>query len=782
MTYEVIDLLSSCSPDRAPSVSPVPRQPTEPETIPQSTPRAPNAHDVFDLTSDPPLSFQAPRRDAASQGPSRPASPPPKRAVSPVLLYDLDDFDTTGDLDANPNYDEPLSYIPRSAKRLRLSPPEHVPSKPSSFESSRSNANISYKPSIRPPGGNLGKTRAVTDAIEFSSSPRVVPSDVKSSKRPISHADDPFCSTSPLPHFEEAPLRSQSHRSDFDDPFASTPPPPPPAVDRIPSRKIYIDLETSEDDEEPVRPATDSSGKTGQKDKSTAIRPNDQYQSQSRSPKRTKKILDWDPISSSAPETQNRDPFEISSPPRPSKGKGKAVAVIDLDDSDQSDHDRSRASAESDDDLPDLDDIDITKYRNRLPPPRPSRPFSRTNSAPIPRTKRSAGDRTLDKESRAAEREAKAAERERERERKKREKEAAKEQKARDKERAAAVAEVNKVRTDKKVSTPEMIVDMPSSLSDTLALQAKTLLRDLDVETTTCQSPVDNVITWRRKVKSRFNDDLALWEPCQLRIEPEKHALAILTAEEFVAMALGSDGADLDAHVASVKRHFADHQLLYLIEGLGPWMRKNRNLRNRQFVSAVRAQDASGANSTAQEDESAGTSHGQGRRRRKNPPPRKEYVDEDTIEDALLQLQVLHGVLIHHTAAGVETAQWLAIFTQHISTVPYRKQREAANANGAGFCMETGQVRTGEDARDTYAKLLQEIVRVTAPIAYGITAEYGTVGRLVKGLEEQGPLALEGCPRSGNREGLPSDRAIGQAISRRIYKVFTGTDETSTDV
>ncbi|ROT35122.1 hypothetical protein SODALDRAFT_346636 [Sodiomyces alkalinus F11] len=806
MTNEVIDLLSSSSfSDRAPSVSPVPRRPS-PGAPPQSTTRSFDTDNVFDLTSDPPTSFQGPSRDAASHSTYSPASLPPKRVVPPTLFYEVDDFDTTGDFDTSRVCDEPLSHTARNGKRLRLSPPGDTFSKPSSRESSRSNLKDGDNPLVRQPGGSLGKARMVTDTIEFSSSPHVVPPALKSSKTSILDADDPFCSTSPLPDVGEGP--SERQRSYLDDPFASTPPAPAPAPvsagDPITGRKIYIDLEESEEDDVLAGSAKSSSSGTYKKDNATGTGPNGPCHSRPPSPKRLKKSLHWDPISSSAPETQTRDPFEISSPPRRSKGKGKALALIDLDDSDESTYNnRPRPSAESDDDLPDLDDIDVAKYRHRVPPTRPSRPFSRTNSAPVSRTKhrvdaasgsrtkKSADHRGLDKEARAAEREAKAAERERERERKKREKEAAKEQKAREKERAAAMAEVNKVRTDKKVSTPEMIVDMPSTLPEGLALQVKTLLKDLDVESTTVQSPVDNVVKWRRKVKSEFNDELGLWEPCELRIEPEKYALVTLTAGEFVAMALGSDaGADLDTHVAKVKRHFSDHQVLYLIEGLGPWMRKNRSLRNRQFVSAVRAQDGVvGGNGTPTQgrpsNEPAGR-HDQSdagtRRRRKNPPPRKEYVDEDAIEDALLQLQVLHGVLIHHTAAGVETAQWVAVFTQHISTVPYRKQREAANANGAGFCMETGQVRTGEDAQDTYAKLLQEIVRVTAPIAYGIAAEYGTVGRLVKGLEERGPLALEACPRSNNREGAPSDRTVGQAISRRIYKVFTGRDETSTDV
>lgn len=59
------------------------------------------------------------------------------------------------------------------------------------------------------------------------------------------------------------------------------------------------------------------------------------------------------------------------------------------------------------------------------------------------------------------------------------------------------------------------------------------------------------------------------------------------------------------------------------------------------------------------------------------------------------------------------------------------------------FCMESGQVKTGDNKNDTYVKMLQEVVRVTAPIAHGIAAEYPNVISLVRGLRRYGPLALE---------------------------------------
>src|SRR5262249_35640015 len=85
-------------------------------------------------------------------------------------------------------------------------------------------------------------------------------------------------------------------------------------------------------------------------------------------------------------------------------------------------------------------------------------------------------------------------------------------------------------------------------------------------------------------------------------------------------------------------------------------------------------------------------------------------ISEDSVEDALLELQLAHGALIHHTAVAVETARWVVSFTQHISTVPYRRQLEASMAD-AGFCMDFGQVRSGDGASDTYVRMLQEIGR-----------------------------------------------------------------------
>lgn len=96
--------------------------------------------------------------------------------------------------------------------------------------------------------------------------------------------------------------------------------------------------------------------------------------------------------------------------------------------------------------------------------------------------------------------------------------------------------------------------------------------------------------------------------------------------------------------------------------------------------------------------------------------------------------------------------------------------------------MESGQVKTGVDVPDTFIKMLQEVNRVTAPIAYGIAAEYPSASSLVHGFEKEGKDMLQGLRKRANREGAFVDREVGKKISRRLWNIFMGRDEGSTDI
>ena len=80
------------------------------------------------------------------------------------------------------------------------------------------------------------------------------------------------------------------------------------------------------------------------------------------------------------------------------------------------------------------------------------------------------------------------------------------------------------------------------------------------------------------------------------------------------------------------------------------------------------------------------------------------------------------------------------------------------------FCMDVGQVKTGDDKDDTYVKMLQEIVRVTAPMAYGIAAKYPNVTSLVKRFRQEGPSTLE-------------DLKVGCACYHCLFSTAIGSGE-----
>ena len=161
-------------------------------------------------------------------------------------------------------------------------------------------------------------------------------------------------------------------------------------------------------------------------------------------------------------------------------------------------------------------------------------------------------------------------------------------------------------------------------------------------------------------MKARWNAELDHWEPIErMEIHEEKHILCIMPAKEFVALAMvQEDDQDVETHVAKLKSSYENCVPIYLIEGLQIWMRKNRTAENRAYQAKV----------LSQADDNASAAQPASRKRK----AAVEVVDEDIIEDALLRLQVMNGCLVHHSATTGETAEWIANFTQHISTIPYR--------------------------------------------------------------------------------------------------------------
>ena len=420
---------------------------------------------------------------------------------------------------------------------------------------------------------------------------------------------------------------------------------------------------------------------------------------------------------------------------------------------------------------------------------------------PAPRKRKATATNDATKQSDAAAKRAqKAADKEAEKERK----QAQRSQKAREKQKAADLAEVNKNKTNKKDAVVEMSVEMSGDFQDTsVGNQVEEFLKregvsmsyveeEINLQTSAVRyQDLGCVVRWKRKSKSVWDEDAGEWLPAPERTKSERHALVYLKAVEFAMIAAGYSGEDkpslpsdaemkanFDLHVATLKSRYTDCIPVYIIEGLHAWLKKNHNARNREYTAAVRAQQA--VEDAA--DAVGSSSQAKVRKRKKPPAVDLSFITEDIVEDLLLHLQVAHQpIFIQHTTSTTTTAAQIFTSTQQLSTRPYRNMELNRNLKAATFCMATGQVRTGDDARDTYIKMLQEVQRVTPAMAYGIENSYASVRKLVDGFRLEGNLMLEDVRKSANKDGAWTDRRLGPMVSKRLYKVFMGRDPAAMD-
>ncbi|KAK5085474.1 hypothetical protein LTR05_004759 [Lithohypha guttulata] len=419
----------------------------------------------------------------------------------------------------------------------------------------------------------------------------------------------------------------------------------------------------------------------------------------------------------------------------------------------------------------------------------------------------------LDKERKAAEKEAEKEQKRRERERK-----------AAEKQRATDIAEVNKRKTDKKVSVEEMITDLPKAIKGKkLGNQVEAEMAKIEAEFSYYADELDmtsetakpkklgNIIKWRRKITATYDEPSEEWVPLERpKTVSEKHILVHLIAEDFCLIAAaGPDGShanttadsipteaqmkdNLDTYVTVLRSQHADHTIMLLLQDLTSQIKKIANAKNRAYTAAVRAQpnpfeptsSAPTTTTATSQDAPPPTSTSTNRtssKKRKQPSssfskPDLSFFTPDLAEDLLLHLQLTHQPLsIHHTTSA-DAYKDIVAFTQHLSTRPYRAAELDRNLHHASFCMASGQFRTGQgDPTETWILMLEQINRLTKSMALGIIdAGYDSPAALVEGFRrEERSVSVTGGGRSlggdtmGEREGRERARVLLEDVRRR---------------
>jgi len=415
----------------------------------------------------------------------------------------------------------------------------------------------------------------------------------------------------------------------------------------------------------------------------------------------------------------------------------------------------------------DPDDSEVSTLDDNPRPTKPKKaPKASATKKPLPTSRSSITETAVPKRGRLSEEEKarRAAEKAAAVEARK----AAKEAAAAEKKRQAELDSANKLRTSKKDSIPEMIVDISTALAgDAVGQQLIGFLTKLGCSVNPAWRPAVGiesswkVVKWRRKVKATYDEAAGMFIPLPAEeVRDEKHVLVHLTAAEFADLASPPDA--LDQHVQKMKHLVAaagpNVRVIYMVEGLSTYTRKAKTHEDRTFRTQVLSA-MSGSSTTSRRTQS--------------------LVPEETLETLLLRLQLSHTCLIHHTSSAVQSAEWITILTSDISTIPYKTARMVLNTS---FCTDVGQVKTGADREDTWAKMLQEIHRVTPAVANGIVEGYPDVRSLVRAFEEGGEDVLRDVLLLSNRNGAPSNRTVGAAVSARIAGVFLGRDPEGMEV
>ncbi|KAG4306228.1 hypothetical protein PORY_000216 [Pneumocystis oryctolagi] len=320
-----------------------------------------------------------------------------------------------------------------------------------------------------------------------------------------------------------------------------------------------------------------------------------------------------------------------------------------------------------------------------------------------------------------------------------------------EKKRSLSLKNVNKHKS-KKECIKEMIVNIDKNiLSSPLGPILSDLFKKEECEFNVWSSPVPNLISWKRKVVAEYDEKLGYFVPIPETIRTEKHILVYMKASELLK--IKSDSC-MDELVKQLTKEFPDSKIIYMIESIDALLRKIKNSRNRRYISAIRANIETNNSEpiSIQSDE----------------------IDDEQIENMMLRLQLVHNAFIVNTSSIENSAEWIYILTSDISTIPYKKIKLQLSTS---FCMESGQIKTGVDPKDTYNKLLQTIHKVTPQIADVIIQKYPKISHLVSSFHENGPDAL-----SDITIGNLTKRKIGPVLSKRIFHAFMTSDSTASAI
>lgn len=216
---------------------------------------------------------------------------------------------------------------------------------------------------------------------------------------------------------------------------------------------------------------------------------------------------------------------------------------------------------------------------------------------------------------------------------------------------AQQIKRLNRLK-NRKETCPELVAYLPPTLPDVLHNHILNFMEPLGIDTREWPTATMDVIKFVRKVNAEWDDEGGLFRPCDEYRRDEEWIIHWLKADKFLELtSFDETGLEFKFHLEKLKNVVPGTKVLLILEGLTTLLVRARSARNRVHDAAVRTQ--------------------LGEHARLNKEQKLESLDVDEVENALIEMQLVHEIRIIQTSSAPESAEWISILAIDIASLPY---------------------------------------------------------------------------------------------------------------
>eukprot|EP01112_Ceratiomyxa_fruticulosa_P008959 TRINITY_DN2330_c0_g1_i1.p1 TRINITY_DN2330_c0_g1~~TRINITY_DN2330_c0_g1_i1.p1 ORF type:complete len:406 (+),score=87.20 TRINITY_DN2330_c0_g1_i1:79-1296(+) len=212
-------------------------------------------------------------------------------------------------------------------------------------------------------------------------------------------------------------------------------------------------------------------------------------------------------------------------------------------------------------------------------------------------------------------------------------------------------------------------------------------------------------------------------------------------------------------HIEEIQKDHHDKKLTVLIEGLDAyWSKTNRS-------NSTKAQREADALLSQASSSSSQPSRKKGKSTELVFLPERQLVDS-----TLVEVQLVNQCQIIHSQKQEDTHEYIGRLTAIIAHAPYRRTKPNFD-----FCPESVKKSKTNDMKQVWANQLIQIHGVTDSIATSITSQYPTFHSLMQYYTN--PILDEHTKENILAGIIVGNKTVGTALSSKIYRIFTETDQ-----